>query len=338
MRTRAAIILTIAAATLLAACGGDDDDTSTNPTPSSSTSDEPTDSYPTEPITLIVPYPAGSGPDSSARTLAQVMEGDLGQRIIIQNVEGGNGTIGLSELAAADPDGYTISWMASPSLTMQWQRIDTPFEGPDTVEPIAQIVNVVSVLFAQSGAGLDSVDALVERAKQAPGEIKVGLPGEGSQQDIALRQLEEAAGIELDRIYFGAGEQVAAVVSGTVDVGVAQSAPVVQYVERGDLTWVGVFGSQQPTGIDAPLFTDSGYPVGYEAYEGLVAPAGTPGSIVDRLAAAAEAAVGSAEFTTFIESSYGAAGYVGPDELKAKITQDTATSSELIEKFGLTSS
>lgn len=321
MQRRIVLTLTATAALALAACGGDDGGSG--------------EDFPSQDITLIVPYPAGSGPDSTARALATGMEEGLGQSIVIENVEGANGLIGLSEMAQADSDGYTISWFASPSMTMQWQRIDSPFEGPDTVKPIAQIISVVSVLFANADSGFTSIDDVVAAAKAAPGEISVGLPGEGSQQDIALRQIEEAAGIELDKTYFDAGGQVQPVVNGTVDLGVAQAAPVAQFVEAGDLSWVGVFGSVVPEGIDTEPFTDAGYPAGYEAYEGLAAPADTPDDVVETIAAAAESAVDSAEFTDYISAQFGAANFAGPSDVQERVTNDTATATDLIEQFDL---
>lgn len=291
--------------------------------------------YPTGPITLIVPWKAGSGPDSTARALVAQLEDQLGQSFVVENKEGGSGTIGLSELADADPDGYTISWMASPALTMQWQRIDTPFEGPDQVAPIAQVVSVVSMLFTNSAAGIETIDDLVQLAGDS--SVAIGLPNEGSQQDLAVRLLAEAAGVEFDLNYFGGGQQVLPVVNGTVYAGVAQAAPVVQYVERGDLSWVGVLGSAAPAGIDAPLIGDS-YDLdnpALDAYEGLVAPAGTSEVIIKKLAEAVQTAIESDGFQEFINSTYGVAQYVGPEELQTKIDDGVAAASELIEKYGL---
>ncbi|SEE85919.1 tripartite tricarboxylate transporter substrate binding protein [Ruania alba] len=294
--------------------------------------------YPSDQITMIVPFPAGSAPDSTARTLASVMETELGQRIVIENKEGGSGTIGLSELAAAEPDGYTISWFASPGVTMQWQRIDTPFEGPEAITPVAQAISVGTVMFAASDSGLTTIEDIVAAAEAAPGEISVALPGEGSGMDLAVRELEAVAEIEFDRIYVGAGEQIQPVVNGTYDLGAAQAPPVVQYVERGDLSWIGVFGDAVPAGIDAPLVADSEYeidPTAVAGYEGIVAPAGTPEEIVDALAAAVETAVASEEFSEYISSTHGIAQFTGPDELAQKIDDGTATATELIERYGL---
>lgn len=298
----------LAAALTLSACSG---------TPAAGGGD-----YPADDITFIVPYPAGSAPDSSARAVAKEMEGDLGVSVIVENVEGGASTVGLYQLAGADPDGYTIGWGTSSGIAVQSRLVDNPFEGIDSLTPISRVNLVPNVLFASPDKGWKSIDDFIAAAKAKPGKLTVGLGNRGSTQDIAVALLERSAGIDLKPVYFDAGEMVLPAANGTIDSAVAQFGPVTQYVQKGDLAYIGAIGGQAPEGVDVPSFDDAGYDTSYfPGWEGLFGPADLPEEVVKRLDESVRKAVGSSSYQQFITKVYGLPGYLGHAEF-AKLAAD----------------
>jgi tripartite-type tricarboxylate transporter receptor subunit TctC len=298
--------------------------------------DAPADDYPTRNITLIVPYPAGSGPDGWARVVAQELEGELGVSVIVENREGGASTIGLYELANTEPDGYTLGVGSFSGISLQSRLIDNPFEGIDTLTPVAQTKTPPFLLFTSPGSGYDSIEDFIDDAKAHPGEITVAVPNQNSIPDVLIHLLEESAGIDLEQVYYDAGQQVLPVVNGTADVGIAQAGPVVQFVETGELGWIGTFGSTPAPGLDVPLFDDEGYDTSRIAdFEGIFAPAGLPDSVVERLSAAIKVATESDAFQELLAKTYNSSAFMAGAEFAEHARAADKEAAALIDELGL---
>lgn len=294
------------------------------------------DEYPSEDITLVVPYPAGSAPDANARVIAQQVENDLGVSVIVENVEGGSSTIGLNQVANSEPDGYTLVWGTRGGTTVQNRLIDNPFGGMSTLTPVARVNLVPNVLTASPDRGWDSIDDFIAEAKANPSEVSVGIGNAGSSQDIGIRILEREAGIELKKVYFDAGQMVVPAVNGTVDLAVSQFGPVAQYVEKGDLEYIGVFTAQVPAGIKAQTLADAGYDTtSEEDWEGIFGPADLPQRVVEVLSASIQNATESTEFTEFIKTSHGLEGFLPAAEFADEAKRADENAPRLIEELGL---
>ena len=293
--------------------------------------------FPADDITFIVPYPAGSAPDSSARAVATQMESDLGVKVIIDNAEGGASTVGLYKLAGAEPDGYTIGWGTSSGIAVQSRLVDNPFEGIDSLTPISRANLVPNVLFASPDKGWRSIEDFIAAAKARPGQLTVGLGNKGSTQDIAVGLLERAAGIDLKPVYFDAGQMVLPTVNGTIDAGVAQFGPVAQYEQKGDLAYIGVLGGQTPAGVDVPSFDDAGYDTSYfQGWEGVFGPKGLPDEIVARLDQSVRKAVSSDAYEQFTKKVFGIPGYLGHAEFVKLAEEDyRVRGPKIIDEMGL---
>jgi len=292
---------------------------------------EEQEEFPDREITFVVPYPAGSGPDSTARALAEAAEGELGVPIVIQNREGGSGTIGLTEVANAEPNGYTLGMAPSPALTIQWQRLDTAFKGPEQLQPILQTNIVPNVLIVPADSDIKSLEDFVKQAKENPGRLKVGVPGEFSVQDQQMREFRREAGIEHEQVRFDGGEQVLPVVNGTIDAAVGQPVEVSQYIENGDVRAIALFSDTPIEGIDAPLVSEAGYDVEASGYEGVVTTAGVPEGRVRILHDALKAAMESDRFQGYLETNKMLGEYVGTEEFEQKIKEDVEKGRELLE-------
>jgi tripartite-type tricarboxylate transporter receptor subunit TctC len=170
------------------------------------------------PIELVVAFAPGGGTDIMLRALAPFLEADLGATIAVMNRPGASGEITYTALSQAEPDGYTVSSLNTPGfLTMQIGR--TLGYDPAALCPIARIVEDPGTFVVQAGSDINSLADLVAKAKEAPGAVSVATTGVGTDEHMALLQLEKAAGIDLTAIPFeGANEAKTALLGGHVQV------------------------------------------------------------------------------------------------------------------------
>lgn len=292
--------------------------------------------FPEDDITFIVPYPAGSGPDAAARVITAGLEQELGVSVIVENIEGGASTVGLYELQRSDPDGYTLGWGTGSGISVQSRLVDSPFGGIDAVTPIAQVNLVANVLFTSPNRGWETVEDMVEEARERPGELTVGLGNPGSIQDIQVRLLEEAADIDLKPVYFDAGQMILPAVNGTVDMAVAQVTPTVQYVQTGDLVYLGALGTNVPDSVDTPLISESGYDTSEaDGWEGVFGPADMDEAVVKIISDAIGRVMESDDYLDYVEKVYAVAGYLPYDEFREVAEQGYANGASIIERFEL---
>jgi putative tricarboxylic transport membrane protein len=291
-------------------------------------------SYPNKEIEFIVPFDAGSAPDSTFRQLSDIAEDELGQSIVIVNRPGGGGTVGTTEIINANPDGYRIGVSAVAVVTIKPETANTAYQGPDELQAILQ-PNVAPVaLFVRADSGMETIDDFVQRAKEEQGALTIGIPGAYSILDLEVDLLKRDAGIELEEVVHDAGKQVPAVVNGTIDAGVAQPAPLTQYVDRGDLRILGVFGEQKPEGLEAPLFSEAGYDITEIPYEFVVGPKDMPAERVQVIHDAYKAAMESQAFQDYVSQQKVIAEYVGTEDLQQKLERDHRAHAEYIEELG----
>lgn len=306
--------------------------------PSDPTASPGVDSWvPEEDITFIVPFPAGSAPDAQARVVALEMEKDLGVPVVVQNVEGGASTIGLLELATSDPDGTTIGLGTAGGNSVQRRLIDNPFEGPGTLTAVARISQVANVMYASPSRGWDSIETFVDAAKASEAPFTVGLGNKGSSQHIQTELFARAAGIELEPVYFDAGQMVLPAVNGTVHVSVSQFGPVVQYIEAGDLAYIGTFLPEPPDGVEVTSFVGAGYDVStdYADYEGVFGPAGLPEAITARLSVSVERAIASDAYQEYAAGVFAVPAFLGYEDFAAQVLLTDEQAVQVIEELGL---
>lgn len=175
--------------------------------------------WPTDrPIEMIVAFAPGGGTDIMLRTLAPFVEAELGTQIPVMNRPGASGEIAYTALSQAKPDGYTISSLNTPGfLTMQVDR-NLRFD-PAAICPLARIVEDPGTFIVQAGSDYQTLADLVAYAKERPGAVSVGTTGLGTDEHLAMLQLEQAAGIDLTAVPFaGANEARTALLGGHVNV------------------------------------------------------------------------------------------------------------------------
>jgi tripartite-type tricarboxylate transporter receptor subunit TctC len=254
--------------------------------------------YPAQPIRLIVPGPAGVGVDLDARPIAQKMAEFLRQPIVIENRPAAGGIVAMEMTAKAAPDGYTLIVAGSgPLASFQYLYRKLPYDSERDFVPISLMQVLPAVLTVHPSLGANSVQELIAMAKARPGEITFASQGNGTFVHLTGELFKAVAGVDLKHIPYGSQSPFNDLAGGHVMAMFSGIAPVIGNVRAGKLKILAV-SSKQRVGIlgDVPTFIEAGVP-GYEAsaWNGLLAPRGTPAAIVARLNAEAARAVQAPE-------------------------------------------
>lgn len=245
--------------------------------------------WPARPIRIVVPFAPGGSTDVVARLLGEHMQARLGQPIVVDNRPGAASTLATGQVAAADPDGYTLLMSAisafSVGATLYRERIQWH---PDrSFAHICLINRTFYALMANRNAPFSSPRTLVEAARRTPG-IAYGTSGVGSIPHLVMLRFAQAAGIELTHIpYRGGAQAVNDTISGVIPVVLDGIPAAVGHIRGGTIKGIGMTSPTRMTDFpDIPTFAEEGFPqMTVEGWSGLAAPAATPRPIVERLAA-----------------------------------------------------
>jgi len=245
------------------------------------------DDYPNRPIHIIVPQAAGSGVDLQARVLAQKMGELWGQQGVVENRPGANAIIGMDAAAKAKPDGYTLVYAPVSSVTTnQFIYKKLPYEPLRDFAPITQTTANPLGAIANPASGIKSIKDLVARAKANPGQLNYGSFGIGNMTHLMGVLLSLAADIKMTHVpYRGQTPEITDILSGQIPLGFTTTAGVTDFVETGKLSLLATFGAERDEQFpNTPTPTEAGYPsVVVVGWSGLLAPAGTPKPIIDKL-------------------------------------------------------
>lgn len=245
------------------------------------------DVYPSKPIRLIVPFAPGGSTDTLARQLAQKLPEALGQQVVLDNRAGGNGTIGTTLIARAAPDGYTvgIAYIATLAINPGLYP-DLPYNPVDDFAPITQLTFSPNVLAVHPALPARTIREFIALARARPGALNYASGGVGTIGHLSAELLNSLAGIRLQHIaYKGSGQAVIDLLGGQVPVMFAGMSSVHVHAKAGKLRLLAVTGrARTPAAPELPTVAESGYP-SFDAvgWFGVIAPAGTSRSVVDRL-------------------------------------------------------
>jgi tripartite-type tricarboxylate transporter receptor subunit TctC len=286
------------------------------------------DAYPTKPIKLLVPFPPAGGTDSLSRAIAQSITNNTKWVIVVENKPGAGGNIGLDAAAKSPPDGYTIAMGQTSNLAVNPSLYKAmPFDPMKDFAPVALLSSQPLIIVVDEKAPYKTLAEFVEAARKNPGKINMASAGNGTIGHIGGELFQRRAGIKLTHVpYKGAGPAVADIIGGSVEVFFGNSQSVGGLVTGGRLRPLAVTSPRRLASFpNVPTVAELGYP-GFEAatWSGLVAPAGTPKAIVDRLNAEANKALGSAEMKAKLNED-GSTPYGGtPEEFAEFIKAENA--------------
>ncbi len=294
--------------------------------------------YPTRPIVLIVPYPAGGGNDLIARLVANQMSASLGQQIVIENRGGAGSTIGTRDVARSAPDGYTIL-IATSSLAINPSLYpDAGYDPRKDFAPIGLIATSPNLVLVHPSVPAQSIAELIALAKKEPGKLDFASTGTGTSTHLSALLFEDMAGVAFTAVpYKGVAPALTDLMGGQVSVMFCPTASAVGLVRQGSLRALAVTGAtRSPQFPDLPTVAQAGLP-GYDAglHYGLVAPAGTPAAVIEKLNAALRAAVTSPEFKEKISADGVEPLASTSADYAADIASEEAKWAGLIKKAGL---
>lgn len=242
------------------------------------------DKYPSRPIRLIMPLPAGGPADVGARITAQQLEKVLKQPVIVENKPGGSYSIGMSALAAAPADGYTLIAlnvsMASTQVTLK------KFDLLKSLIPVSRTAETPAMLLVSGKSALKTVGDLVAQAKANPGRMAYGVGGAGSAEHLLAVMMEQAAGFKATMIPFkGSIEGMTALVAGDIEYQVVPLPLAAQFIPKGQARGLAVFSAKRLKDFpDVPTLAEAGIAVSpFTYWTGLAVQAGTPPEIVQEL-------------------------------------------------------
>jgi tripartite-type tricarboxylate transporter receptor subunit TctC len=249
--------------------------------------------WPSRPVTIILPFAAGGGTDLLARALAQDLGERFGQQFVIDNRAGAGGNVGAAAVAKAAPDGYTILFgTPGPLANNKLMYKNLPFDPEQAFAPIVLIAKSPLIIAAKVSLPVKDIKELAAYAKANPGKLNVGVPGNGTLGHITSVLLQRELGISMTDVpYRGTALVVNDLLGGQVDLAMDFMPSYVPLVREGKVRALAVTTSQRSSDLpDVNTVQDAGFP-GFEAtaWYALAAPAGTPSEIIDKLNAAANA-------------------------------------------------
>ena len=263
--------------------------------------------YPSKPIRLIVPFPAGASADLRARQLAPLVAQRLKQQLIIDNRPGAAGSIGTGLGAKASPDGYTVTYIITNTVAVNPHLYkDTGFDPLRDLVPLIVTARSGSILVVKADSSIRSVGDLVAQAKTSPGKLTYGTSGQGSPQHLMGERLKKMAGINLVSIpYKGDAPTLTDLMGGQIDMALGFPMASMALVDAGKLRALAVTSAQRLAILpNTPTLAESGVP-GYDEtiWSGYAVPTGTPENIVRKLHEAFRSAMLTPEYKKDVEQS-----------------------------------
>lgn len=295
--------------------------------------------YPTRPITLVVPYPAGGGNDVIARLVAAKMSASLGQAIVVENRAGAGSTIGTRDVARSKPDGYTLLIATSALAINPSLYPDAGYDPKADFAPVGLIATSANVVLVRASLPVRSIAELIALAKQQPGKLNFASTGTGTSTHLSAELFAAMADAKLTAIpYKGVAPAVTDLLGEHVDLMFCPTASVVGLVQERKLRALAVTSAKRsPLFPQLPTVSEAGLP-GYQAelHYGIVAPAGTPPPVIAKLNAALNAALADAAVRDRLAVD-GAEPLPGTAEAyAADIAAEQAKWSAIIAKSGVT--
>ena len=294
--------------------------------------------YPERPITVVVPYAPGGGNDVLARALAGPMAQSLGQNLVVENRGGAGGSIGTRLVAKAAPDGYTLGLGGTGTLAIDPSLYPNPGYDPrKDFAPVGLIATSPLIVLVNNEMPAHNMQELIVLAKAQPGKLNYASAGVGSGIHLASVLFAEAAGVELTHVpYKGTGPALTDLLGGHVQIYFSSLPPAIGLVKAGKLRALGVTGLKRSAALpDVPTVAEQGLP-GFEAvlHYGLIAPAGTPRPIIDKLNVALRAALKDPEVHRHLAAEGAEPLATSPDEYAADINREETKWRALVKKSG----
>jgi tripartite-type tricarboxylate transporter receptor subunit TctC len=294
--------------------------------------------YPNRPVHLVIGFPPGGTSDFVGRVVAAKLASFLGQPIVIDNRGGASGLIGTQEVARAAPDGYTLLLAPSDFTVIPGLQAKAPYDAAKDFTPVGMVLDYSHVLVANAKVPARDAKELIALAKARPGQINFASGGNGGTNHISGEWFKRSAGIDLVHVpYKGNGPAITDLLADRVQLLFTSTGPVEGHLKTGQLKAIAVTGrTRNPALPDVPTIAENAIP-GYEfrLWYGVVAPAGTPKAIVDRLNADLRKTMASPEVAEKLASIGGNLDVGTPEAFGTLVREEVVRWSRLAADVGI---
>ncbi|KIQ32750.1 ABC transporter substrate-binding protein [Variovorax paradoxus] len=283
--------------------------------------------WPAKPITLIVPFPPGGPTDVASRIVAQKMSVALKQNIVIDNRSGASGTVGAAAAARAAPDGYTFVMLATPTLLASHLYGPTSYDIFKNFTPVGSVYDlpIVLVVNPKSLPDVTNLQGLIAKAKAEGGKLNYTTAGAGSFGHLTTEQLKTIGKFDMQHVpYRGSAPAVTDLIGGQVPAMFSDLVGVLPHIRAEKLRAIAVGSGQRVSLLpDVKTVAEQGFP-GFDAtsWGGLLAPAGTPKNVIDRMSAELKTALADKQVQEKLESVGSFAAYRTPEQTGVRMRQD----------------
>jgi len=294
--------------------------------------------FPNRPIRLISPFAAGGANDVLARALGAKLADRLGGTVVIENRPGAGAVIGITALARSAPDGYTLVLSGSTLAVTGTLYKQPPFDAIKDFAPVALVVHYPFLLVASASSPFNSVPELIRYAKEHPGKLLYASPGVATSQHLFAELFKTMTGTDLGHVpYNGTAPAVVDIVAGRVALMFAAAAPSLPLIKEGNLKVLGVSSAQRlAEAPDVPPIADAVPGFDVSNWSIILAPAGTPSDIVDKLHGELKAVVASPD----VQAQLAKIGMIPidsptPEALRSFVETEVARWSKIVQQAGI---
>ena len=297
------------------------------------------ETWPTRPITMIVPFPPGGVADTVGRPIAEALSRQLGQSVIVENKAGAGGGIGMAFVAKAKPDGYTILMaLSSISIIPEADKIlgKEPSFSLNQLKPIARITADPTVLIVRSDSPWKTYSEFAADMKKNPGKFNFGSSGNYGTMHVPMEMLKIADKFRMTHIpYTGAGPAIIGLLGGQVDAIATGPSSIVQHIKSGKVRALAHWGDGRLTSLpDVPSFKELGVKIEFAQWAGIFVPSNTPDVIVNKLRDAAKLAVNDERVKSVINASGSPIQYLDAPEFSTYWAKDANRMAKTVKKIG----
>jgi tripartite-type tricarboxylate transporter receptor subunit TctC len=296
--------------------------------------------FPTKPVTIVVPFPPGGGTDTGARLISQKLTERWGQQVVVDNKPGAAGSIGATAVAKAKPDGYTLLMgnIGTQSINPSLYK-NLPYNPETAFAPVTLIAELPLVLLVNPALPAKSAKELIALANSKPkGEMTYSSSGSGGSMHLAGELFEDASGVQLLHVpYKGGGPALVDLIAGHVNLSFATILESFGFVKGGKLRALAVTSDKRSPALpDVPTLAESGLP-GYNSISwiGLLAPAGIPQPVIDKIAADVREVLAAADVSQRLIDQGATPVGSSPSQFKSLIENDRQRYAKIIQQKGI---
>ena len=294
--------------------------------------------YPDRVITLVVGSVPGSGPDVLARSMSEELSAELGQPVVVENQPGAAGNVAAASVSRAEPDGYTIYMGTINMAIATWLPATPPFNPATDFSYVGQVGAIPDVIAVNKTLGINTIEELIEKAREVPGELNFSTPGAGSLQQMGANALAAATDIDIYHVpYKGGKAATTGLLSNEVEIGFLGMPPVISLINSGDIIALAVTSeTESPLLPGVPTLNDSVVP-GYvaEAWYGLFMPKGTPDEIIATVNSAANTALSDSAVQERFANSGAVVKTTTPEDFAEFVAAESTRWKTELENLGM---